>query len=85
MPSVDLGLVRAATDHLCSEDVLRRLRESAHVRDGFFDEFRDVLRSRGMDRALSRDDVYRVVDECGAADPLVALENCIRLVNAKAG
>jgi hypothetical protein len=83
--SASLREVHRFVDHLCSEPVLARLANCEHVRDGILEELRDVLGTCQVELRLSRRDLQGILEECGAVQDLVAMENCIRLAASKAG
>jgi len=61
------------------------LRACAHVRDGILDECCAALGRSELRHKPSRDDLQRILVECGAMHDLIAMENCITLVASKAG
>jgi hypothetical protein len=83
--SASLRVVHEIVEHLCSDEVQARLRACEHVRDGILDEFCTVLGQSEIRQQLSREDLQHLLEECGAANDLLAMENCIRLASAKAG
>jgi hypothetical protein len=83
-PSAKLGVVQRAVDHLCSEEVHRRLCACEHVRDGILQELANVLDRRELLQEVSREDLRAVLEQCGAMDDLIAMENCIKLAASKA-
>lgn len=83
--SASLMVVHQIVDHLCSEDVQARLRASEHVRDAILDEFRVVLGQSELGQELSRDSVERLLNDCGAMNDLIAMENCIKLAASRTG
>jgi hypothetical protein len=83
--SASIRVVNQIVDHLCSDEVQQRLRTRAHVRQGILDEFRAVLGRSDLHQELSLADLERVLEECGAMNDLLAMENCIRLTAARAG
>ncbi|MGB2987021.1 MAG: hypothetical protein WBE26_14205 [Phycisphaerae bacterium] len=83
-PSANLGVVQRLVDHLCSNEVHLRLRACEHVRDGILHELCTVLGQSEIRQEVSREDLQGVLEECGAMDDLIAMENCIRLAAAKA-
>ena len=84
-PSVSLDVVRRAVDHLCCDDVQARLCACEHARDGILDELCTLLNQPEMALRVSREDMQQVLQDCGAMDDLIAMENCIRLISVKAG
>ncbi len=80
-----LRVAHQLVDHLCSAEVQARLRACAHVRDGILDECCAALGRSELSHKPSRDDLQRVLIECGAMHDLIAMENCITLVASKAG
>ena len=83
-PSVNLSVVQRLVDHLCTRDVLVRLSACEHVRDGILDELCTALGRHEIRRELSRADLQRVLEESGAVDDLIAMENCIKIAVTRA-
>ena len=83
-PSANLAVVQRFVDHLCSADVQVRLRACDHVRDGILHELCMVLGQPDIRQEVDREDLQRVLEECGAMDGLIAMENCIRVAASKA-
>ena len=83
--SASLRVVHQLVDHLCSEEVQRRLRGCEHVRDGILDEFCTVLGQSDIRPDISREELQGVLDDSGAMNDLIAMENCIKLAASKAG
>ncbi len=83
--SASLNVVHNVVEHLCSEDVQRRLQASEHVRDAILEELRVVLGRSELGLELSRSEIGQVLEEAGATQDLIAMENCIRLSASKAG
>lgn len=80
--NANVATVQQVVDHLSSRAVQERLRAAAHVRDGILDELAFVLRDAGVRAALSREDVQRIIEECGVLGELMTLVRCIRLSQA---
>jgi hypothetical protein len=80
-----LRVAHQLVDHLCSAEVQARLRACTHVRDGILDECCAALGRSELRHRPSRDDLQRILVECGAMHDLIAMENCITLVASKAG
>ena len=83
--STSLRVVHEIVDHLCSEPVQQRLQSCEHVRDGILEELRLVLGRSDIDRQITRETLHDVLEESGATNDLMAMENCIRLARSKAG
>lgn len=83
--SASLRTVNRIVEHLCGDEAQLRLRECEHVRDGILDEFRSVLGRSEIGHEISREDLQRLLEECGALNDLIVMENCIKLAAAKAG
>ena len=83
-PSAELGVVQRAVDHLCSKEVHLRLCACEHARDGILHELSAVLGRRELLQKVSREDLRAVLEQCGAMDDLIAMENCIKLAASKA-
>ncbi len=83
--SASLRTVNRIVEVLCGDEAQMRLRECKHVRDGILDEFRSVLGRSEIEHELSREDLQRLLEECGALNDLIVMENCIKLAAAKAG
>lgn len=80
-----LDTVQAIADHLCDEAVQRRLRASEHARDGIVEELCECLRDAGVKEVLDKDALLAVMEDCGATGDLMAMANCIRLSQVRAG
>jgi len=88
--SANIATVQQIVDHLCSREMQTKLRGCSHVRDGILDEITTVLASAGINRsadrrALNRDDVLAIMNDCGVTGELMTLVNCVRLLQANAG
>ena len=81
--------------HLCSDDVQTKLRQAEHTRDALVDEFVLAIVEQGVGSSesdidgigvlLNRDQMTRLLEECGAMGDLVAMSNCILLAKTQAG
>ncbi len=83
--STSLRVVHSLVDHLCHPDVQTRLREHEHVRDAIMDEFCAILGQSELHRKISRSQIDTILEECGAMDELITMENCIKLIANRAG
>jgi hypothetical protein len=83
--STSLRDVHRIVDHLCSEPVQHRLQTCEHARDGILEEFCVVLGLSDVPKKITREILQRVLDESGAMNDLMAMENCIKLARTKAG
>lgn len=83
--SASLRVVNQLVEHLCSAEVQQRLRGCAHVRSGILEEFRTVLGRSEIRQEVSPEELQRLLEESGALNDLIAMENCIKLTAAKVG
>ena len=83
--STSLRVVHTVVDHLCSEQVQNRLRGADHVRDALIEELRAVLGAGESAVQMTRAELLEVLEESGAMNDLIAMENCLKLAASKAG
>ncbi len=83
--SAPLDLVGQVTDRLCGPQAQDRLRCAPHVRDAIVNEVSDAVGCSRIQRRLSRQDVLVLLAASGMMNELLIMENCIKLIHAKAG
>ncbi len=83
--STSLRVVNQLVEHLCSADVQQHLSACAHVGSGILEEFRTVLGRSEIRQEVSPEELQRLLEESGALNDLIAMENCIKLGAAKVG
>jgi len=83
--SASLEVVHRLADHLCSEPIQERLRNSEHAREQIVSELCQLLCDSGIKKALNREALLDILEGCGAMESLNAMDNCIRLSQTKAG